>query len=72
MWPPTASCGRQLLVALRGYRLAAGAIARVWVVFAAHGAGRFLVGHIMHYTQDGTAYQQKIPEYIKGIPATMR
>ena len=68
-WPPTASCGRQLLVPLQGYRLAARAIARVWVVFAAHGPGKFLVGHIMHYTQKGTAYQQRIPEYVKGTAA---
>jgi len=68
-WPPTRSCGKQLLAPLKGYRLAAGAIARVWVVFEAHDTGRFLVGHIMHYTQNGTRYQQRIPEFVKGTVA---
>jgi hypothetical protein len=66
-WKPTNSCGRQVLLRLRGFRLAAGALARVWIVIQAARPGRFSVGtHLIRYSVNGTEYQQPIPTGYKG------
>jgi hypothetical protein len=42
-WPPAASCGKQPLVPLRGFRLAPGAQARVWFRIQGAAPGPFAV-----------------------------
>jgi hypothetical protein len=66
-WPPAASCGRQPLVPLHGFRLAPKALARVWIVIRAAEPGKFHVGaHLVRYRQDGISYQQLIPTGYEG------
>jgi hypothetical protein len=60
-------CSEELLVRLRGFRLAAGGLARVWIVVQAAQPGRYAIsGHLVRYTQAGTVYQQLIPEGYQG------
>ncbi len=52
---------------LRGFRLAAHSLARVWMVVQAARPGRFAItGHLVRYSQAGTRYQQLIPEGYQG------
>jgi hypothetical protein len=66
-WPPTASCGKQPLLPVRGFRLAPGALARVWVVIQGIRPGPFLVrAHLVRYRQNGVSYRQLIPTGYQG------
>ncbi len=66
-WPPTASCGRQPLVPLHGFRLAPGVLARIWVVIQAARPGKFFAkAHLVLYTQGGISYRQLIPTGYRG------
>jgi len=63
--PPVAlvgnSCHVQRLVPVRDYRIAAGQMARVWVVIKAVRTGRFHVSaHTVDYVQNGKSLQQVI------------
>jgi hypothetical protein len=68
-WAPTRSCGKQLLVRVKDFRLAAGAIARVWIVLEARAPGQFYFGHVVRYTQAGSTYQERIRQWVKGTVA---
>ena len=66
-WPPAASCGKQVLVPLHGFRLAPGALARVWVLVQAASPGPFFVrAHLVRYRQHGVSYRQLIPTGYQG------
>src|SRR5215467_12163525 len=66
-WTGPGACNEERLVRLRGFRLAAGGLARVWIVVQAARPGRFAIsGHLVRYTRGGTAYQQLIPEGYRG------
>lgn len=66
-WPPAASCGKQPLVSLAGFRLAPGTQARVWFRIQGAEPGRFLVtGDLVRYRQDGVSYRQLIPTGYRG------
>lgn len=61
------TCRRQVLLAVHGYRLAAGAYARVWIVIQAKHPGQFFVhNHLIRYSQNGVRYQQSLPEGYRG------
>jgi hypothetical protein len=65
-WPPTRTCGKQVLDPVRGYILPPRGIARVWVVLQATRAGRYRFGHVLHYSQSGRQYQEVIQEVVHG------
>jgi hypothetical protein len=66
-WPPAASCGKQPLVPLPGFRLAPGQFARVWFRIQGAARGTFNVkGDVVHYRQSGVSYRQFIPTGYKG------
>ena len=65
-WPPTGTCGRQVLDPVRGYVLPSRGIARVWIVLKATRPGRYRFSHVLHYTQGGHQYQEVIPEFVQG------
>jgi hypothetical protein len=66
-WTGPGHCDEERLVRLRGFRLAAGGLARVWIVVQAAEPGRFAIsGHLVRYTQAGTLHQQLIPEGYQG------
>ncbi|HXP18536.1 MAG TPA: hypothetical protein VN840_02710 [Streptosporangiaceae bacterium] len=66
-WPPAASCGKQPLVRLHGFRLAPGALARVWIRIQGARPGPFLItGDLVRYRQNGVSYRQVIPTGYKG------
>jgi hypothetical protein len=66
-WPPAASCGKQPLVPLPGFRLAPGTLARVWFRIQGAAPGPFLVaGDLVRYQQHGAGYRQLIPTGYKG------
>ncbi len=66
-WPPAASCGRQPLAPLHGFRLAPGKLVRVWMVIQAARPGKFLVkAHLVRYRQQGMSYRQLIPTGYSG------
>jgi len=67
IWAGPGRCDQELLVRLRGFRLAAHSLARVWMVVQAARPGRFAItGHLVRYSQAGTRYQQLIPEGYQG------
>jgi hypothetical protein len=74
MWTGPGKCNEELLVRLHGFQLAAGGLARVWIVVQAARPGRFAVtGHLVRYTQGGTLYQKLVPEgYHGSISRTAR
>jgi transcriptional regulator with XRE-family HTH domain len=54
-------CGKQVLRAVHGYRLGAGANVNVYVVIAASKPGRYRVTHhVVDYTQGGTQYSESV------------
>lgn len=59
-WPPTRTCGKQVLDPVRGYVLPPRGITRVWVVLQATQAGRYRFSHVLHYTQSGRQYQEVV------------
>lgn len=66
----TGHCIRQVLRPVHGYKLAPGAKARVWVVIEYQHPGRFAIReHIIHYTQNGSRYQEAIPTGYTGSAA---
>ena len=66
-WPPTASCGKQVLVPLHGFRLAPRALARVWIRIQGARPGPFHVtGDLVRYRQNGVSYRQVIPTGYRG------
>jgi len=66
-WTGPGECNQELLVPLHGFRLAAGGLARVWIVVQAARPGRFAItGHLVRYTQAGTRYRQLIPTGYQG------
>ena len=61
-WAGKGTCLKQTMVPLRGFRLAPGGLARVWIVVQGARPGRFAVtGHIVRYAQGGTLYRELIP-----------
>jgi hypothetical protein len=61
-WVGKGTCLKQAMVPLHGFRLAPGALARVWIVVQAARPGRFAVtGHVVRYAQGRTLYRQLIP-----------
>jgi hypothetical protein len=69
-WPPTRTCGKQVLDPVRGYVLPPRGIARVRVVLQAIRPGRYRFGHVLHYTQSGRQYQEVIQEVVHGHVAS--
>lgn len=64
----TRTCSTQELRPLRGFRIAPGGLARVWIVVQAAHPGQFAVtGHVVRYTQGGVLYRQAIPTGYKGL-----
>jgi len=77
VYPPTVywtlggTCNQQVLVTVRGYRLAPGKEARVWFRIEARKPGTFHVtGDVVRYRQRGTTYRQFIPTGYAGSVAT--
>src|SRR5258705_61868 len=69
-WTVGGTCNQQVLVTVRGYRLAPGKEARVWFLVQAGRSGTFHVrGDVVRYRQHGVNYQQFIPTGYQGSVA---
>jgi len=69
-WTVGGTCNQQVLITVRGYRLAPGKEARVWFLVQAGRPGTFHVrGDVVRYRQHGVNYQQFIPTGYQGSVA---